>query len=766
MPQDASNSSSTSEKKQLPTLDVSQPVVKPKKPSEPLGDETVDSFAKRLRTRYPDLYGPNGKHAAVPDGKLVNDWLAKYPQYESRFKSGELYKANLSAYWDETKTKLGDAGRALAKLPGEIDAHPFGLNSPIARGLYETAAGPARELAGRPQPDRSVLSAPRSIAERLEGASDILLGGDPSAARMNQMSGRNAEAAADVFAVPIVGLLAEPLLRSLPGLRSGTETIGPTAKSNAALVTLMGHEMPFLPPAELAERTAQLSEIWKQAARETGVTDKSISKLMPSRELFKSDKDYIGAVAKGNQLALDIAERAVDITNKPIDTLIQTYGRERVGTMGEEIAQSLRKSALESADDGVSKALNKLAAKADRARTVADLNEIKKHANKESARLYGSTTGAAINSSAQTVYAYKLAGDAIRERLYPQLQKMAGGDYQGIDLIALGKRESDAIALRDGMQNMWHRLAGEQANKEALSFGQYVFGEGREHSLYSRHIYRRAAEKTGFVPGPEGMFNQMAKTATGELGKGAVGEKVAAGPIRQKALPPLGGGPGPGPNTFFFEIPTGLPKEVISPSTVRESMRYEGTRDLPRLDHEPLDPNSLQDTEIRGREEGSTGSQSYRPLDNKARRQAIGSASSSVPDRTFSGPATRRATQWQRIVQSEGGEVSREGGGTLRTRDLATAQATLDRLREYATNHPSEARSLQLAIDNLSGQIQNARAYQGRTPPAAVKVTPGRLGIATRNRLGKRVAIGMAGASAAGANERQDRPERQQLPPL
>lgn len=727
-------------KKQLPTLDVSQPVVKPKKPAEPLGDETIESFAKRIRTRFPKAYD------SIPDGKLVNDWLAKYPQYESRFKAGETYKANLSAYWDETKKKWGEAGSALVKgLPSTM-AMPFlplAVAPKIAGAAKEVVMGPVRELAGRPQPGQSLLSAPKgwqagffeSAQDRLEGAFDILLGGDPGSARMNLLANRKAEAAADVFAVPIVGLLAEPLLRGLPGLRSGEEAIGATAKSNAALMTLMGRELPGLAPAEMAERTAQLGTIWKQAARESGITDKNISRLMPTREPFASNKQYLSAITRGNQLALDIAERAVDIAGKPLDTLMETYGGQRVGTMGNEIAKTLRMDAAETADEGVAKALAKLADKVDGARTMDDLNKIKKHANKEAAGLYGTTTGKAINSSAQTVYAYKLAGDAIRDRIYPALKEMAGGKYQGIDLIDLGKRESDAIALRDGMQDIWQRAAGDQANKEALSFGQYVFGEGREHSLYSRHIYRRALEKTGFVPGPQGVFNQVTKTATGELGTRATGEKVAVGRVGQKSLPPLGGGPGPGPNTYFFDIPTGLPHEVTAGKM---------PGGLTRAKRPPV-PESEFSPETRIRR-GDSGLSPIRLTDPEA------------PGDPF-----------RYYTTSGEGEVAspkHPESGVYRTQDIKQAQSILDRLQEYYNNHPSEQRTLQPALDNLRKQVTDYRAYEGRIPPTAVKVTPGKPGVAQRNRGLKRLGIGAAGVAGAGASEREQQGSQRSLPPL
>jgi hypothetical protein len=762
-------------KKQLPP--INQPIASVKKGTPDEGTETIESFAKRIREKHPEKFTLNGKemtYADIPDGKLVSDWLSKYPQYQSRLKRGEAEKASLSAYWHEAKDKLTEAGTALSKLPAAINENPFGLQSLMAKASYEFVAGPVRELMGKPQPDRSVLSTPRGLTERLEGAFDILLGGDPAAARMNLLANRGPEAAADVFAVPLVGLLMEPLIRGLPSLRSGTEAIGATPKSNAALMSLMGQALPHLAPEEMAKRTAALGEIWKQAARDLGITDSKLNpniletiqgekSVLPSRSLFSGNKDYLNAVTRGNQLALNLAARAVAIADRPIRALMDTFGKERIGTMGGEIADTLRRDAAATADDGVARALNKLADKADAARTVSDLNDIKQHANKEASRLYGTTTGKAINSAAQTVYAYKLAADAIRDRLYPALQQMAGGEHQGIDLIELGKRESDAIALRDGMEDIFHRLQGEQANKEALSFGQYVFGEGREHSLYSRHIYRRAAEKVRLVPGPTGIMNQMAKTATGDLGKGAVGERVMAGARRQKLLPPMGGTPAP-----TFEIPTGLPQEVISPVTVRESLRYEGTRDLPALDYDPYDHSTFQDSEVRGggvgEREGSTGSQSYTPLENKARREQVGSSASAIPDRSFSGAPTRRVTQWQRIVEAEGGDVSRQGGGVLRTSDLATAQATLDRLLEYSRNHPSEQRTLAPTIENLQRQIQQARAYQGRTPPAAVQVVPGKPGVARRQRGLQRLGVAGAATAGVGANERAQRPVP--LPPL
>lgn len=44
-----------------------------------LQEETVESFAKRIRRRFPKNYDD------VPDRQLVEEWLEKYPQYRTRF---------------------------------------------------------------------------------------------------------------------------------------------------------------------------------------------------------------------------------------------------------------------------------------------------------------------------------------------------------------------------------------------------------------------------------------------------------------------------------------------------------------------------------------------------------------------------------------------------------------------------------------------------------------------------------------------------------
>ena len=45
----------------------------------PLDTETVESFAKRIRRKFPKRYDD------TPDAELVDSWLEKYPQYKSRF---------------------------------------------------------------------------------------------------------------------------------------------------------------------------------------------------------------------------------------------------------------------------------------------------------------------------------------------------------------------------------------------------------------------------------------------------------------------------------------------------------------------------------------------------------------------------------------------------------------------------------------------------------------------------------------------------------
>ncbi|MGD0639019.1 MAG: hypothetical protein ABSA72_13370, partial [Nitrososphaerales archaeon] len=195
-----------------------------------------------------------------------------------------------------------------------------------------------------------------------------------------------------------------------------------------------------------------------------------------------------------------------------------------------------------------------------------------------------------------------------------------------------------------------------------------------------------------------------------------------------------------GPNTWSFEIPTGLPKEVKMPGGLQRARR-------PEIPDRALTPEARI-------ARGDSGLSPIRLTDP------------AFPDDPYRYYSTSGEGEVPAPKQSE--------VGTLVTQDAKQAQVILDRLKEYATNHPSEQRALAPAIAKLEKQFADYNVYKDRGLPTAVRVTPGKPGQATRSRGLKRLSVGAAGTAATGANERararargQEQGQQQDsLPPL
>ena len=654
----------------------------------------------------------------------------------------------------ESRNIVEKAGKGL----WEANKGPFGIAGGIVSGIAGAGAAAAHELKGEPQPGRSVLSAPgMSIPQRLAGATDAAIGGDPGAARMAKLEGNTGKAEADLFTMPLLGIMFGQVAgKKLPGLRDTVEEIQPERRQIASIQRLMGRDAIHAGPVETAQRIAGVQDLWKQAAREMGLKDSDVNPSFMrrvGREVAgkftgraSGQRDFVGEIRRDSQRALDISAKAADIADRPLAKLIDTYGKESAGDLGEQIGQSLDEAASKTVDDGLRKSLREMAQKVRGAKTLADLNEIKSHANKEAAGLYSNVPGKEIANSASTTYAYRLGADEIRARMYPRLQQLAGSG-SGIDLSELGRRESDAIATRDGMYRTYYsQIAPEQASKEALKFGEYVFGEGPDHSLYTRHFLRRGAEAAGILPGPAVTFNRMAGRGLGPLGVGGGVESVTASGRPQLLL---GGSTAP----TRFTIPTGLPEEITTPGNLSTRSIYEGQREVPNPNYDPF------------QEEGGN-SYKYGSGSPAGRRSALGTTGGVTPDESFTGSPRRSQSVWQRVVEGEGPSVRTEGGGVMATTDPQVAQSTLDRITDRLErgNLDAETRTrLSIAKANLEKQLRDYRAYQGKTPPANVRRTPGSRGTRTIRRPVRRSLTGITAAQTA---EQPERDRRKSLPPI
>ena len=153
----------------------------------------------------------------APQPVEPNDWQAVEPT------DWQTVGASASSATPPAPQKegfLGELGKqnvAMGKGLAGIVTGPFvpaqeGAKG-LLHGLYETAAAPLRELAGRPQPGQSVITAPHTPLERVGGAVDAAIGGDPAAARAHVASGDQGAAVADLIGIPAETFLAGSLLK-------------------------------------------------------------------------------------------------------------------------------------------------------------------------------------------------------------------------------------------------------------------------------------------------------------------------------------------------------------------------------------------------------------------------------------------------------------------------------------------------------------------------------------------------------------------------
>lgn len=435
----------------------------------------------------------------------------------------------------------GFASAAASDLGGLVSA-PVTLGTELAKSPVKTAvhmgkefvAQPLRELAGVPQPGEDTAAYNKlypdvdthgvhhpALIDELTNAAASTLGGNPQAAREAKSRGDESGAFAHMVTVPLTTF---GLGHVLSGIK---KEVSPTRREGAAMQTISGGAVTGKGPEDAAARIAEQQAVVKQVLQKRGITDADLKRLFPSREGAKQS-DLVGDVARGNQLILDVARDAVGFVHAPIDAVMSRYGKQPAGAVPSRIAKSLAAQAVEigKVNPALADSITELSKKVSAARTFEELNDIKSHANKMLDSVYSPVPGKAIDATAERAYAYKLAADGIRQEMYPELQKLSGSS---LDLAKLGRREGDAIALRDGIYKHYlSDVAPAQAGKDAASFLEYTLaGQGAPgHSYYSKHILARGLEKSGVVPSAGSELNSKFRRAAGPIGSGMTPEKV------------------------------------------------------------------------------------------------------------------------------------------------------------------------------------------------------------------------------------------------
>jgi hypothetical protein len=493
----------------------------------------VTERQKFLLARHPNTY------AALPPDQQRAFFMQKATDHTS---AADAAGQDITALVTGVPRTLETVGRAVGYRYNPDDPKNQQAVHDTASMAYHMVADPTHELFEGKRPDESAMTEPSPWYMRPVNATATVLGANMPEARQAKERG---DAGAQIAHTLTVPLLTAGLGRLMRGPKD--MTVAPTRREVSALQSLAPRAVTGLGPADAAARTAEIQSILKQVAAEQGITDATIRRDLAQAEHAPAT-DLVGDVGRGNQRVFDLVKGAVDFAHRPLDAVMRRFGKQPAAGTPMMVSQDLYAKAAEvgKVNPPLSKALRALADKARAASTFGELNDIKVHANKMADDLYSPIPGKQINASAEAAYAYRAAADAIRQRMYPALQQASGGT---LDLSALGRREADAIALRDGvMEHYYSQVAPAQANMGAANFLEYTLaGEGAPgHSYYTRHMAGRGLEKAGVIPGGGGKMNKTMRRGIGKIGEGMTPEAVVEGQPPAAAttngIPPPPGG--------------------------------------------------------------------------------------------------------------------------------------------------------------------------------------------------------------------------------
>ena len=221
-------------------------------------------------------------------------------------------------------------------------------------------------------------------------------------------------------------------------------------------------------------------------------------------------------VREAGRKFMDLVDHAVDVSDRPFRDVLNKHGevqanRAQFGSVKSpqiqtDIMNDLRSLAAddEVANPALSKALQGMASRVQlEGSTFNGLNRLKVLSNKKSSPLFDKSTGAQINASADAAYAWRLLGDTIRGRMYPELQRISG-----VNLREAGLREAAVMDVRDGVKQNYQ-------NKTLPAHAEW--DRGYWNRLMSGSPYRLQMLKRAIVlePSPAGKFNTDVRMALG-----------------------------------------------------------------------------------------------------------------------------------------------------------------------------------------------------------------------------------------------------------
>lgn len=488
-------------------------------------DSTIDSFLSLDESGQRDLLrsiSPEHKQALLSGLKRRTERMTP-PEGSTTAPvpvppMSQSLPGNLYGGLEELGNRTYEAGKGLINTAADIGAFPllppkeqFHQATSAIKGIV---APVAKELMSPDNPSWP-YSVPITAA-----------GGDPRAMEQFTESGDYARAAAAGLGIPAITAGITKGLKLLPKFAETSEPITPNRSNVSALESQISTGVrPGKFPRDVA---AEAQPLFQQAAYELGLHKPGaggFDQSFPMRE-HAPQSDITGDITRGNRRALDIANKAVEIAERPMDEAIKVYGPRQLPQVQKSIITTLTHAAdsFKNMDQPLYTAMLRVIDDVKkRGGTVAGLDELKKHANKEVAALNNASVGKQISASAQSAYAYQVLGNAIREELYPAIQQLGGPD-----LAKFGRREASVIQARDGLMDNFYKTAAAQANREAQGYLKYV----ANGPLYERHIWARML---GMFLKPGAEFNQRFRQGLGEIGRDYVPEAVTT---RSVPVPP------------------------------------------------------------------------------------------------------------------------------------------------------------------------------------------------------------------------------------
>lgn len=680
---------------------------------------------------------------------------------------------------NEAKRQTNEAVDYAKENPGETVKNAAEAAGGMAKDAVVSPFHAARGKEGNYDP---------AWASRAEMFASSILGGDTESARENFAKGEYGKGQADLLTTPALTAAGGEAMGKLGGKEAvSAASTGKTATKE--LERLASIQAPTGASVETYDVAREVQPLLKQWLSEKGTTEADIHPTeaplygtskgkFPSRagrvvENEKLDvhgnptKAYVSNLRQGARDVLEAANGAVDVADRPFTKIVGEYGNESPitynengkaipGTVQKRVADELEQQAKlydNPEDKAISSAIRTQAREVMEAKNLGDLQRIKARANKGIASLLKGNPSQQAAAGYSNAMAWKMTGDAIRQHMYPELQRLSG-----VDLKPFGMRESAAMRFRDGVySNYFQTIDRSQASEAAKGFLGGLKHDMARHSGYKARLM-------GLKKSPAGEFNEAFRKGVGHLGEGGTPENIRIEGKPQLALPAPADMQ---PNTF--RISTGLPEEVMSKVNSEGSKivtpaerTFAGTKEVPNPDHTPLTGPSWR----RQRQQlGSTAD----TIPDRVRGERSPAqirkdeAPTSAPDRAFTGEPTKVETQWVETPETvqhippavgSGGEVTRAGGGYMETTSPELALKTRNRLKDFMQTKefdklPQEQRTaVRAEFSSLDSQIKDHMAYRNAKAPRRAIATPYDPGTITkRNRMRNYAAARAAAAT-------------------